>query len=166
MDRTAVYALDRTTHVLSLGSVLRLFETTSARVKISLVLIHDRLYYRPKGIFVTKTDKWAFSFFFTKSYCYLFSVNSTRILFSSVMLSRVYNRERDVIAGDVLDYLLYLSSSDIPCWVEENRCYSPWSVQCPQIIDVTRILRFTAMLNVLLRYFCMCTALLNAVRVH
>lgn len=61
------------------------------------------------------------------------------------------------IEPDVLDYLLYLSSTYIPCWVKENRCDSPWSVQCPQIVDVTRILRFTAMLNVLLRYFCMCT---------
>lgn len=37
-------------------SVLRLFEKTSDTVKISFVFFHDRLYYRPKGIFVTKID--------------------------------------------------------------------------------------------------------------
>lgn len=169
MDRTAVYALDRT-HVLSFWSVLRLFEKTSDRVKISIVLIHDRLYYRPKCMFATKTDGWASSWSsqnHTADYSVLSQPRSYEYLV--VECYQEFTTEKEtwwLVILDVLDYLLYLSSTDIPCWVKENRCDSPWSVQCPQIVNVTRILRFTAMLNVFLRYFCVCTALLNAVRVH
>lgn len=169
MDRTAVYALDRTTHVLPFWSVLRPFKKTSDRVKISLVLIHDRLYYRPKGTFVTKQMD-AFLRSSSQNHTADYSVLGQPWSYLVVECYQEFKTEEEtwwLVVLDVLEYLLYLSSTDIPCCVKENRgCDSPWSVQCPQIVDVTRILRFTAMLNVLLRYFCMCTALLNAVRVH